>query len=374
MVGVTRSAISSYENDHASPGPNVLPRLATVLNMPTAYFTRPMHELDRGAIFYRSMAAATKSARERAEGRFSWLREIVDYISTFVELPEPNFPDLGLPDNPLQLSDDDVEMAAERLRRHWGLHDGPIGNVVRLMENQGAVLTRDLLGSAKLDGLSEFVDSDGRPYVLIGTDKGSSVRWRFDAAHELGHAILHTRLDERMLSKPAEWKDIESQAHRFAAAFLLPLAPFCEDFVAPTLDALRAMKPKWKVSIGMMIMRARHAELISEQTERFLWINYGRRKWRRSEPYDDVIEPEEPRLLRRAFELIVDEGMQTPDDVLAALPFPASDIEALSGLPAGYLSDDSAPVRLLGASSDERPTGTATGAAVIEMRSRDSRK
>jgi hypothetical protein len=114
---------------------------------------------------------------------------------------------------------------------------------------------------------------------------------------------------------------------------------FGSDLFAVNLDVFRTLKPKWKASIGMMIRRARHAELISDDLERSLWINYSRRGWRRNEPYDDEMEPEGPRLLRSSFDLILSDGAQTPDDIAAAIALPATDIEALAGLQMGYLAN-----------------------------------
>lgn len=367
MTGVTRQAISQYETGRSSPSPDVLGSLARVLNMPEPFFTKPERQLDRGTVFYRSMSSATKAARARAEGRFSWLRDIVDYLSEFVAFPESNFPDLSLPHDPLLLSDDEIETAAEQVRRYWGMTDGPIGNMVHLLENHGAVLARDLLGADTLDGLSEFVAVERRPYIVIGTDKGTPVRWRFDAAHELGHLVLHPRLDRRRLMKAEDFKQIERQAHRFAAAFLLPLGPFGDDFFAASLDALRSIKPKWKVSIAMMITRAKQGGFISEETERRLWINYSRRRYRRNEPYDESMAAEEPKLLRRSIELLLDVGRQTPDDILTGLALAADDVEALSGLPKGYLSGDFAPVTLLRQKESPPTDKTTTPAEVIDL-------
>jgi Zn-dependent peptidase ImmA (M78 family) len=162
------------------------------------------------------------------------------------------------------------------------------------------------------------------------------VRWRFDLAHELGHILLHAHVTERELARPQDFKLIESQAHRFAAAFLLPLESFAEDFFAASLDALRAIKNKWKVSIGMMIRRARQAELISEETERRLWIGYGRRKWRTREPLDDILEPEYPRIIGRALQLLLSSGGQSAEDVVGRLCLSRQDIETLAGVREGF--------------------------------------
>ena len=285
------------------------------------------------------MSTSTKAARNRAAWRFHWLQDITEYVTDFVALPDAAFPQLDLPRDPLLLSDYEIEQAAEDARRYWRMGDGPIANMVLLLENQGAVVARDRLGADTLDGLSQISEHEKRPFIVIGTDKGSPARWRFDAAHELGHILLHSYVSAEILARPEMFKKIEGQAHRFASAFLLPLAPFGDDLFGVSLDAFRALKPKWNVSIAMMIRRARHAGLLSEDTERRLWIGMSRHKWRTVEPYDESTEVEEPRLLRRSFELILNEGEQTPADVTGRIALQSADIESLSSLPLGYLGD-----------------------------------
>lgn len=338
IADIRPQSVFEYEAGRSTPSPRVVAALATALNVPEHFFLRPERPAARGNVFFRSMSSATKAARARARVRSRWLSDIVGYVSEYVELPKPNFPQLGLPADPLLLSDADIEQAAEDVRRFWSMRDGPIANTVLLLENQGAVVARDALGAESLDGLSELVAEDARPHVVVGTDKGTAVRWRFDVAHELGHILLHASLAPDRLLRPEQFKRIEEQAHRFAAAFLLPMTSFGEDLFAVNLDVFRSLKPKWKVSIAMMIRRALHAGLISEDIERSLWINFGRRGWRRNEPYDQEMEAEEPRLLRRSFELLLAEGGQTPDDIVTSLALPPGDIEALGGLPSGYLS------------------------------------
>ncbi|MGE3795651.1 MAG: helix-turn-helix domain-containing protein [Dehalococcoidia bacterium] len=371
LAEVKPQAIYQYEGDRSSPGPAVFDRLATALRIPASFLLMPERSDEVGTVFYRSMSSATKTARLRAEHRFRWLRDITAYVAEYVELPQPDLPELGLPRDPLLISDEDVEEAAENLRRHWRMGEGPVASMVLLLENHGVVVARDLLGAETLDGLSEYVAGEGRPYVFIGTDKGTSVRWRFDAAHELGHLLMHAHLAPEDLLRPALFKRVEEQAHRFASAFLLPLGAFEDDLFGVSLDAFKAVKPKWRVSIGMMIIRARHAGLLTQESERALWINFNRRRWRKHEPFDDSLEAEEPRLLRRAFEMILDGGLQTPADVAERLALPASDIEDLAGLPSGYLSDY-APVTVLRPREDRGDEALASRepGQVVELRPR----
>lgn len=339
VAAVSAQAIYQYENGRRSPSPDVLEKIAVATNLSPAFFLLPDRPEANTPIFYRSMSTATKAARSRARHRFTWLQDIVAYLSDYVALPDANFPELGLPEDPMLLSDSEIEQAAEDARRYWRMGDDPIANMVLLLENQGAVVARDRLGAESLDGLSQLVAEEGRPYIVIGIDKGSPARWRFDAAHELGHILLHSNIRRGTLDRLERHKKIEDQAHRFARAFLLPLASFGDDLFGVSLDAFRALKPRWNVSIATMIFRARDAGLLSEDTERRLRIGMSRHKWRIKEPYDETTQAEEPRLLRRAFELILDQSDQTPADVTGQLGLSTADIESLSGLPSGYLAD-----------------------------------
>lgn len=341
MLSVSPQAVSSYEHGKKSPSPAVADAIAEKLNFPAHFFTRPVDERDVGTVFYRSMAAATKAARTRAEWRLRWLQEITDYLGGSVEFPHVNLPDFNVPADPSRVGFDDIERMADEARKFWAMSTGgPIGNMVNLLENQGVIVARDNLGAATLDSLSAFSD---RPYVMIGMDKGSCVRWRFDAAHELAHLLLHRNVDRRSLTRAADFKRIEVQAHRFAAAFLLPMAAFADEFFSASLDALRAMKPRWRVSIGMMIKRAGDGDLISEEHEVRMQKNYSRRGWRLNEPLDDAMEPEMPRLLRSAVDLILSNGGQRGEELKQAVALTDHDIESLCGLPANYLRFAGAP-------------------------------
>jgi len=346
LTGVTRQAIYSYETDKSSPSADVLAKLAAATNMPEAFLLRPEREADERITYFRSMASTTKTERRRAERRMGWLEDITEYLSAYVDLPQLRLPVVDIPDDFMLLSDQDIEDATDAVREQWRLGPGPISNMVVLLENHGVVVGRDELQADTLDGLSRCSADSKRGFVFIATDKGSPARWRFDAAHELGHLLLHGSLRPEQLTRTEQFRKIEQQAHRFAAALLLPLAPFGEDLFGVNLDTLRSIKPKWNVSIAMMIRRARDADLINSDEQRRLWIQMSRRRWRTEEPFDRSTGIEEPRLLRRSFEMLLESGQQSASDVTAKLALPASDIESLAFLPKGFFSDY-APVSLL---------------------------
>ena len=97
---------------------------------------------------------------------------------------------------------------------------------------------------------------------FLAADKSIACRSRFDAAHELGHLILHQKVKRSAIANPVGHQLLEKQANRFAGAFLLPEESFATDFYSSTLDALRIVKEKWLVSIAMILYRAQELEFI----------------------------------------------------------------------------------------------------------------
>ncbi len=78
---------------------------------------------------------------------------------------------------------------AGALRASWALPPGPAPNVVELLESHGVAVIRLPLGSVDVDAFS--LPLPDHPVVVLGTDKNDRARSRFDAAHELGHLVMH---------------------------------------------------------------------------------------------------------------------------------------------------------------------------------------
>jgi Zn-dependent peptidase ImmA (M78 family)/transcriptional regulator with XRE-family HTH domain len=346
LLGVSRQAVSQYENDAQNPRTEIMEEIVRTLRFPPDFFLRRKEPTPSRKIFYRSMSAATKAARVRMEHRHEWLADIVDYLREFVELPPVNFPRFDLPQDPHALSEDDIEFLAAETRKFWGMGDGPVGNLVWLLENNGTIIARGDMGAHTLDAFSDWYDTHGTPYIFLSADKESGVRSRFDAAHELGHLVLHRDIGGKYLTRTPDFRLIENQAHRFAGAFLLPASTFADDLYSANLEAFKAIKTKWNVSIASMLYRSKDLDIVNEEQAGRLWRNLSRRGWRLKEPLDDQLPIEQPRLLRRAFELLIDEGVQTRAQIRGAFPYALNDIEELASLPPGFLDEKPAPISL----------------------------
>jgi Zn-dependent peptidase ImmA (M78 family)/transcriptional regulator with XRE-family HTH domain len=345
LMGRSSSAsISRWLRGEQAPEAIALTELSRALNLPAAYFLAPQAQHGDFPFFYRSMAAATKAARRKAMARMRWGQDISLAVQNAVDIPKCNVPDLVGDRDFRTISDKMIEDVALHCRHAWGLGDGPISDLHQLLENNGIVVIHDEIEAATMDGVSSWSSADDRAYIYVAIDKPSAVRVRFNAAHELGHILLHRHVDRSTLTKPEEFKLIEHQAHLFAAAFLLPANSFAGELASPTLSAFHSLKERWKVAIGAMIKRCDTLGITKGEYTLRLWKHYSARGWRTCEPLDDTIEFEQPRLLSRSIRLLADRGGWTLPQILDTLPFDAASIERLACLPPGYLSAAAAPV------------------------------
>jgi Zn-dependent peptidase ImmA (M78 family)/transcriptional regulator with XRE-family HTH domain len=334
LIDVSKQAISQYEKGVDSPSVEVFDRLRKLLRQDAQFFLkRPSEVLSTNVRFYRSLASTTKTARTKAEVWKTWSRELIMYITEFVEFPKPDFPyPDDVPTDPHLLGMTGIEVAAAEIRDHWNLGDGPITNLVEAAENKGAVVFRHSLDAESLDALSEWSRPEGIPLVVLNADKNICVRSRLDLAHELGHLFLHRAVTEAQLRHPPLFRLIEDQAFRFGAALLLPEHSFLEDLYSVSLDALLALKLKWKVSIAMMIERLKDLNIVNPEQHKRLRINYSARQWNKGEPYDREIENEHPEFLGKATKLMLDSRVQTIDQFSANTGFSKEWISRLLNL------------------------------------------
>lgn len=335
MIDKSSGTISKWEKGSQAPESDALDRLASCLGIPASWFLKKTPAYGNQVCFFRSNATVTKEAQSIAQIRLEWLNELSITIQHWIDWPTVNIPNLGKADH-RNISDIEIERMALDIRKTWNLGLGPISDVVLALENAGVVCVREELGYTRMDGASKWFDTDNRPYVFLAADKANGVRNRFDAAHELGHLVLHKAVNNLEFFK--RYQELERQAHLFAGAFLLPAESFAAEVMRPNLDTFITLKPRWKTSVAAMIMRCKQLEIIDDEYATRLWKNYSARGWRKGEPLDDQIDFEPIRLLPRAVDLLVSEGGLTKDAVLSALELGASDCEKLCGLPGGYFS------------------------------------
>jgi Zn-dependent peptidase ImmA (M78 family) len=131
-----------------------------------------------------------------------------------------------------------------------------------------------------------------------------------------------------MHSVPDDDAKMEDEAHRFAAAFLMPAAEIRPYLASPKLSSLARVKAYWKVSIKALIKRAHDLKLITDNQYRWLNVQYSK-TFSGGEPIP--IEREQPTRLRRMFEYHLKELAYSMSDLAAFLAVNVEDLERAYG-------------------------------------------
>lgn len=305
-IGVTPTAIAQFEKNISNPTQSVLAQLCLQLGLPREFFGagRPLTLLPASGAHFRSLRSTSSTAREQALAYGELCLELVDLIGAYVDLPPVSLPDLDLSED---LSDETITEAARLTREAWGIEAGPIPSVVQTLEAHGVIALRlPRHTDAAVDAFSTY--SGERPLVFLSPAKDDKARSRFDAAHELGHLIIHPD------NEPGS-KIVENQAHRFAAEFLLPEDEIADDLPRridwPTFHAL---KRHWGVSLRALVYRAHTLGRLSEASYRR--ANQQLASWGLPEP-GPLGPAESPQVLGMARRVITEAGYDF-DSIVAA--------------------------------------------------------
>lgn len=303
---LTPGAVSQYESSKSKPSPPTLAALALHLGFPVEFFERQLdspQRVNESDAYFRRLRSTSKLDRVRLLVRLELLSAVLHRVEEHVRLPNVDIPAM-----PVELGDDTrVEAVAMDVRRAWGLGSGPIDNVVRLLESKGVTIIRPVIRMGDVDAFSTW--KLGRPLVVLGSDKDDAARSRFDAAHELGHLVMHHDVIPGSQA-------IERQANRFAAAFLMPSEVISRELPKRmSWPKYFDLKTRWRVSLQALLYRARTLGVLSPDAYQRAQIHLTRNWGRDSEPID-LGPPEQPTLLTKALNLM-DERLGINRDAIA---------------------------------------------------------
>lgn len=322
-AGKTRQYIHKLEVGGAEPTDELANALALALYVaPGWFYARPASMIGEEKVHFRKLASTKVSTRLTALAKAEMFRRLVDFMDAELALPPVTFPSIKV------MCAEDVERAAEHCRATWGLGGGPIANMTRLAEKNGAFVTSFDAISSEIDALSISLK---RPIIVRSLAKESPCRLRFDIAHEVGHLVMHEGV-------PTGDRVTESEANRFASALLLPRASMSQCFPHPKnsrLDwaGIARFKHTWKVSKAAILYRARQLDLLSEAQYKTGVIQLKRKGEAIREEGDDAIAAEHPELIHKALAALRDKLGISIDDLADALNVTPAIIHQLVHLP-----------------------------------------
>lgn len=333
----SKGNISKWEQGKSSPESESFRKICSIFEVPETWLLEaPVASSLIQPSFFRAQNITPKVSRDIARVRLDWVEEISYKLQESLDFPEINLPDFS--GDFKSLEDYEIEDMASKCRNLWKLGQSPVSDMINVMESNGVVIAKGWLGFSKMDGVSRWSQFDHRPYVFLRRDKANGFRTRFDSAHEMGHIVLHKYVTDVDYKK--HYHLLESQAHRFASALLLPAASFSRDIKWPTLESFLALKGKWKVSVAAMIHRCQDLEIISREAASKLWKARSARGWVKREPNDDFLSLEEPKLLSRSINMLIENNVLSKSMLRDIIGIPTKIIEDLCNLPENYFNED----------------------------------
>jgi Zn-dependent peptidase ImmA (M78 family)/DNA-binding XRE family transcriptional regulator len=308
-VGITSSAISQFESGRMAPGADTVAKLALVLKCPPQFFrsgARPC--LDMSSCVFSNHRGVPLNERRRVVR----LATIVSWLTDELESRGADQGEdvVGL-QGQFETADAGPEAVARLVRDRLELGDGPIEDVVAVLEDMGIVVVG---WSGVSTGPFAGWRSDGVPVAFFDPDSLAPACLRFEAARQLGHLVMH--------GAGAVDTNATKGADAFALAFLMPATTFGREYPTPmNWTHLRILKRRWGVSLEEMTRRALQLSLISEATFRRRCTELNERGWRGNEP--DEPSREFPRRIVDAVEAAVESGRPLSDLAMAMAVDPA---------------------------------------------------
>ncbi|WP_122669532.1 MULTISPECIES: ImmA/IrrE family metallo-endopeptidase [Pseudomonas syringae group] len=268
LSGISLSSISKVENGGHLPSPEMITSFASALNFPEGFFYgKDIDTPTELNASFRSFSRMTSGQRDAALAAGGIAYFFSDWVVSRFNLPEIAIPDC---------SGMEPEVAADAVRAMWGLGYGPIKNMIHLLESKGVRVFSLAEETSQVNAFSCW-RAGVYPYVFLNTMK-SGESSRFDAAHELGHLILHRHGENK-------GKPVENEANAFASAFLMPKKGMLGTaYGCKTVADVILRKKDWIVSAMAFTYRLHQIGLISEHTYKGLCIDLSVMGARKSEP------------------------------------------------------------------------------------------
>ena len=285
-ISVNQGWLSRVESGLRDIPEDKLLQIAQVLKYPPEFFaqTEPMYLPD--LVFRRRQNVPDKTL-DKIYARLSIISRALESLLEGVDIRGTSIKQIDLADY-----NGDIEDIAREVRSSLGFNPGPIQDLTTGIENANAIIMPLDFGTKRIDAVS-FCTKRARPLFFISVFSPGD-RLRFSLCHELGHIVMHQNE-----IRP----DVEMEADRFAAEFLMPkryIEPYLYDL---TLSKLASLKIQWKVSMAALLKRASDLKTITPNQSQYLWKQMSKYGYRQREPDHLAIPVEAPVLYREIVEV-----------------------------------------------------------------------
>ena len=275
LVHLSAMSISYYEKEERRPDMKTIKALADVLNIKVTDFLARRDEslmFCHGEFRKSNKLSAKQQAfvREEVEEYFGRFYQIVNILGGEV-LPEaPVIHEVQLADSP--------DESAARMRVKLGLpQDGPIGNLIEILENKGILVYLCDIKNAEFSGMNGTVNE--RPYIIINKNM-SAERVRSTIAHEMAHFMF-------------DWPEnmgesaVEEMANAISTSFLFPLKDVLRELGvrrSAITNNMIGVCIEYGISMYILVKRANKQGIVNDYVANNFCINANKAGWVHNEP------------------------------------------------------------------------------------------
>lgn len=346
-LNLSEQAIWQYENQYTLPKFEVANELKKIFNVKAQFFYTEPFATNISKVESIAYRAEDREARKKTKMETTF----IDFTSYFLDKFESK---LNLPTSPLpSLRDESIQLynmsmetndrllqlekIAENARKRLDVQSN--SELLYKLELSGIYILEKNMGTS-IDAYSTWTSQE-KSFIILGNKKKSAVRRNFDLAHELGHLLLHYKIDMDSLTKD-EHKIIEKEANDFASFFLLPKEQFLKDFSTISKksnpESYLDLKMKYMVSIGALEYRAYKMGLLTFEENRYFYATLNRKDYKKNEPLDEDIAIIRPGKVRSLLDLIFKNHLFSLNDILNDYYIDRSFLESLFGIENKFLS------------------------------------
>lgn len=274
-VDISPMAVTHYEKGARRPDMELLKKMAEVLGIRVSDFLVVRNE--RLVFCHGEFRRNAKLSDTQQE----YIRESVEeYFNRFLNIVEILGGEI-LPDAPacgtLMLTGD-FERDALELRRHLGIaDDGPIADMVEMLENKGILVYFSDIDNDNFSGINGFVN--GRPYIVVNGAM-TPERNRSTIVHELAHLMFAWPEDKSD-------KEAEELATAISGAFLFTKQDALRELGLRRKCVAKDMcyvAQKYGISMFLLVKRAKILGIISDSATKSFYIKASQEGWRKNEP------------------------------------------------------------------------------------------
>lgn len=224
-LGVNRAMVSYWESGKRMPNDRQIAVLGRVLRVSPQHLLEDDEIVEHEGLAQMLFRGAESDLPPEA---LPGLREFIQFLEDYEQLAKAvGFDVRGMEQSPFTFSAgfdsaDDARRKAEEVRSHLRLGLGPVVDMDAVCEMLGITVFRTFLGTDLTKTISgAFFNHGGVGFSILVNVAMTPGRRRFTIAHELSHALFHSKKDRYVISIPGR-DPRERFADNFAGELLMP--------------------------------------------------------------------------------------------------------------------------------------------------------